>query len=609
MIGGLSLKVNEIISIDNVKFRVLKIKADEVLVVNCERNVVPKWINISDAQECNIVSDFKLPSIDDLEPNQRKVAYERYGLIAPIIPFVTDNRERNYVISRISEEQGISKQTIKQYLWVYLVHQNIAILAPKEKDVKQLSPDQKNIRWALNKFYYNSQKNTLKTAYTLMLKNKYCNASGELSEDYPSFDQFKYFYRKHKKVANQIISREGLKEYQKNKRPLLGDMNEYLSDLGGACVALDTTVCDIYLVDDVGQLIGRPILLAAVDMYSGMCCGYALTWEGGTYSLRSLMLNLVSDKVKHCKKFGIEINNDDWDCKGLPYFFMTDRGKEYTSETFEQISDLGVQIINLPSYRADLKSKVEKFFDVVQNLYKPYLKGRGIIEPDFQERGAHDYRKDACITLDEFEKILLNCIVHYNTKSVVENFPFTEDMFEAGVKPYRNAIWNYMQQQGSGLIQVKRDDVVLTLLPRTPAKFSRKGLIANGIRYRHTDGNYTQRYLSGDSVTVAYNPEDVSQVWLLENGKYIPFELIESRFAHKSIETVVELKENQKEIAKEEERNLLQAQIDLVSHIEAVTRNKPTRKGETSIKGVTENRQAERRKTHRDYIKEFIKND
>ena len=602
------MKKDDIVSVDGFRFRILKVKGDEVLVINCERNVVPKWIGISEVQECIVVSDFNLPSVEELEPNQRKVAYERYTLIAPIVPFISDSQERNYLISKISEEKNISKQTIKYYLWLYLVYQNITVLAPCNKEDKPLTADQKNMRWALNRFYYNSRKNTLKTAYTLMLKEKYCNASGELSEDYPSFDQFKYFYRKHKKVANQIISREGLKAYQKDSRPLLGDMNEYLSGLGGACVALDATVCDIYLVDNAGQLIGRPILLAAVDMYSGMCCGYSLTWQGGTYSLRSLMLNLVSDKEKHCKKFGIEINNEDWDCRGLPYYFMTDRGKEYTSATFEQISDLGINIINLPSYRADLKSKVEKFFDVVQNLYKPHLKGRGVIEPDFQERGAHDYRKDACITLDEFEKILLHSIIHYNTESVVDNFPFTEDMLKEGVKPYRNAIWNYMLQQGSGLIQVKQEDVVLTLLPRTPAKFSRKGLIANGIRYRHTDGNYTQRYLSGDSVTVAYNPEDVSQVWLLENGKYIPFELIESRFAHKSIETVVELKENQKEIAKEEERNLLQAQIDLVLHIEAVTSNKPTRKGETLIKGVTENRQAERRKTHRDYIKEVIKN-
>ena len=603
------MKANDIVRIDDVKFRILKIKGDKVLVVNCERNIVPKWINISETQKCNVVSDFKLPSIDELEPNQRKVAYERYGLIAPIIPFISDNRERNYVISKVSEEQGIGKQTVKYYLWLYLVYQNITALAPQKKEDIPLTVDQKNIRWALNKFYYNSRKNTLKTAYTLMLKNKYCDSLGELYETYPTFDQFKYFYRKHKKVANQIISREGLKAYQKDCRPLLGDMNEYLSGLGGACVALDATVCDIYLVDDAGKLIGRPIMLAAVDMYSGMCCGYALTWEGGTYSLRSLMLNLVSDKVEHCKRFGIEIRNEDWDCKGFPLCFMTDRGKEYTSETFEQISDLGVQIINLPSYRADLKSKVEKFFDIVQSLYKPHLKGKGVIESDFQERGAHDYRKDACITLDEFEKILLHSIIHYNTKSVVDKFSFTEDMFETGVKPYRNAIWKYMLQQGSGLIQVTQEDVVLTLLPRTPAKFTRKGLMANGIRYRHTDGNYTQRYLSGDSVTVAYNPEDVSQVWLLENGNYVPFELIESRFACKPIGEVEKMKAKQKELVKAEERDLLQAQIELVSHIETVAGSKPTRTGETSIKGVTENRQNERRKKHRDFVKEIKTND
>jgi len=288
---------------------------------------------------------------------------------------------------------------------------------------------------------------------------------------------------------------------------------------------------------------------------------------------------------------------------------MTDRGKEYTSETFEQISDLGVQIINLPSYRADLKSKVEKFFDVIQNLYKPYLKGRGVIEPDFQERGAHDYRKDACVTFEEFEKILLHCIIHYNTKSVVEQFPFTEDMLEVGIKPYRNTIWNYMLEQGNGLISATSEEVVLTLLPRTPAKFTRTGLLANGIRYRHTDGNYTQRYLSGNSVIVAYNPEDVSMVWLLEEGRYIPFELIERRFDCKTVGEVEKMRAKQKEAVKAEERGLLQAQIDLVSHIETVAGSKPKRTGETSIKGVTENRRKEQSRTHKDYIKEVIKND
>lgn len=133
------MKVNEIISVDGVKFRILKIKNDNALVVNCEKNVVPRWISVSQIETYEIVDIFDLPSIDDIEPNQRKVAYERYGLIAPVIPFISDNRERNYLISKISEEKNISKQTIKYYLWLYLVYQNVAVLAPKEKEEKTLT--------------------------------------------------------------------------------------------------------------------------------------------------------------------------------------------------------------------------------------------------------------------------------------------------------------------------------------------------------------------------------------------------------------------------------------------------------------------------------------
>lgn len=51
---------------------------------------------------------------------------------------------------------------------------------------------------------------------------------------------------------------------------------------------------------------------------------------------------------------------------------------------------------------------MEKSFDVIQGYMAPYLKGKGYVEADFQERGAHDYRKDACLTMKEFEKILLH---------------------------------------------------------------------------------------------------------------------------------------------------------------------------------------------------------
>ena len=57
----------------------------------------------------------------------------------------------------------------------------------------------------------------------MMLKEKYCDQHGQLLEQYPSFDQFRYFYRKTKKMQQYYISRDGIKDYQRNSRPLLGD--------------------------------------------------------------------------------------------------------------------------------------------------------------------------------------------------------------------------------------------------------------------------------------------------------------------------------------------------------------------------------------------------
>ena len=323
------------------------------------------------------------------------------------------------------------------------------------------------MRWALNKFFYTSRKNSLRTAYLYLLKEKYLDKNGVLKEDHPSFYQFRYFYRKTRNEQNYLISRKGLTDYQRNHRPLLGEgVSGYAQNVGVAM--LDSTICDIYLVDEVGNLLGRPILTACVDAYSQLCCGFALTWQGGVASLRELMQNVIADKAVLCEQNGVLIEKSSWNCSQLPGVMMTDRGTEYCSDNFEQLAELGVTIINLPSYRPELKGIVEKFFDLVQSYYKPYLKGKGVIEPDYQQRGAHDYRLDACLTLEDFRKALLRCIVHYNSKRKISNVSYTSDMLDNQVKPYPKSIWNYgTKQSGANLISVDNEKLRLTLLPRT----------------------------------------------------------------------------------------------------------------------------------------------
>ena len=325
-------------------------------------------------------------------------------MIAPIIPLVADKKRRDEMIAFVAKENNISKQTIRKHLCLYLTYQSITVLASKESiNEVALTKEQKWMRWALIKFFYTQRKNSLRTAYLYLLKEKHLDENGTLKDNHPSFYKFRYFYRRTKNERNYLISRKGLTEYQRNYRPLLGEgVLDFANHVGVAM--LDSTICDIYLVDDVGNVIGRPILTACVDAYSQMCCGFALTWQGGMVSLRELMQNIIIDKVAYCKQHGVLIKQDEWDCNQLPGVMVTDRGMEYCSDNFEQLSELGVTIVNLPSYRPELKGSIEKFFDLIQSYFKPYLKGKGVIEPDYQQRGAHDYRLDACLTMEDLKK-------------------------------------------------------------------------------------------------------------------------------------------------------------------------------------------------------------
>ena len=257
--------------------RVLEVQGDRVLVIDCIKRTMPVWVDAAELEsysectsgELSQVTGIITADVDTLDADQRKIMYERYTMIAPILFFIADDGMRSRLICSVAREHGVSKQTVRSYLCLYLSYMDVAALAPRRrKDDRVLTQDEKNIRWALNIFFYTTKKQSLMTAYTMMLKEKYCDALGVLAEEYPSYYQFRYFYRKTRNLQNFYISRDGLKNYQRNNRPLTGEgVQEFAPAVGMGM--LDATVCDIYLVNDTGSLVGRPILTACVDAYSG----------------------------------------------------------------------------------------------------------------------------------------------------------------------------------------------------------------------------------------------------------------------------------------------------------------------------------------------------
>ena len=288
------MKKNDLIKTENGIFRILAIGGDRVLAIDCIKKTMPKFYPATCFENGEKLAclDADFLPIEDLSPNERKKAQERFTMIANAISVVDEPRQRNLMIEKSAKQFGMSKQSIRSFLCSYLAYQDMAVLAPKRSKEKELTKDQQNIRYGLNRFFYTRNRNSLSTAYTMLLKAKYCDAYGVLLPEYPSYNQFRYFYRKHRKMENYYISRDGIKDYQRNKRPLLGDgVQEFAPAIGTAM--LDGTTTDIYLVNDQGQLIGRPVLVVACDANTSLCLGYSLLWEGGTYSLQRLMLNIL----------------------------------------------------------------------------------------------------------------------------------------------------------------------------------------------------------------------------------------------------------------------------------------------------------------------------
>ena len=198
--------------------RVLEVQGDRVLVIDCIKRTMPVWVERDTLKSCSECTNGELSEttggvvvgVDDLDADQRKTMYERYTMIAPILPFVADDRIRSRLICSVAEEHRVSKATVRNHLCLYLAYMDVAALAPRRReDKRDLTQDKKNIRWALNKFFYTTKKQSLMTAYTMMLKEKYCDGLGVLAEEYPSFYQFRYFYRKTRNLQNFYISRDG----------------------------------------------------------------------------------------------------------------------------------------------------------------------------------------------------------------------------------------------------------------------------------------------------------------------------------------------------------------------------------------------------------------
>ena len=229
-------------------------------------------------------------------------------------------------------------------------------------------------------------------------------------------------------------------------------------------------------------------------------------------------------------------------------------------------------------------------------MFKSHLLYKGVINPDFQERGVRDYRKDARLTLEDFEKILLRCIVSFNTTRIVKLSyvadidikPFACDIFNKGIDTYPDSF-----------IKVDSDYLNLILLPRVFGTYEKGGIKVFKLHYKYKHLNDLS--LKGKKVCVAYNPEDTSKCWLYDSGDFLELTLIDTAFSNISFKEANNLMKNKQKQFKSFEGVKIQGDLDLISSINAISSSKNANShiDTTNIRSTREKEKTKHHKTFR----------
>ena len=479
---------------------------------------------------------------------------KRLALIQPLLEdesCITDRCKRKALAESIAEKEKTTARRILRLFYQYL--STGVLMGKKQRSVVRNA----DFDWAINTFYFSSKKLSLRAAYELMLTERFLQQDGTLAPDAPRWKSFEHYYyrnRFHKKNQNSI-ARNGLSNFQRNERMIAGSSDQWRKDIGS--YQMDATQADIYLVSrlDRTKIVGRPNIYMAVDTYSHLIAGIYVGFDAGESAVIACLVNAVEDKQAYCRRYGIEIDPEQWPCTGMPREIITDQGREFFSTRMDELCmryDVEIQV--MPPFRPDQKGIVEKTFDLLQNRYKPLLRGKGVIEPDAQERWATDYRTQALLNLNEFTAVVIHCVLYLNAGR----------MLKSGDTPA--ALW---RSSDITLSQVDRAELYRRSLDRKTARMTRMGFKQDGLWYLPED---LTTLTIGDLYTIAYDAADTSEIYVVQEPNWIvcPLSQRSIRYAHMTSAEVEQMQAAIRDKRREGEQEQTVSSIRAMKEIKAI---------------------------------------
>jgi len=478
----------------------------------------------------------------------------------------------------------------------------------------------KQFEKSIKKYYLSQKKPSLKFVFSMMTadyytKLKYYDEDGnqkiilEPEDNRPTFKQFYYWFKKEYENDKVTIKREGQYKFEQNFRAILGSSTAE-TEGPGDIYQIDATPSNVYLVNrfNPNWIVGRPTTYFVVDVYSHLITGLYVGLESASWkAMMNAIINACMDKVEYCKKFGINISSEMWPSRHLPSNFIGDRGELASNGVNHLIEGLGPHISNTPPYRPDWKGIVESLFGTSQEKIKPFLPG--YVHEDFGERGVKDYRLEACLTIEDYTKILINFIMFYNHNFYMKDYVKSEEQIRDNVQPIPIKLWEWGVKNAAGKLKKhKINEVMFYLLPRDTATITEKGIKYKRMMYTHEralkEGWFSRARQKGSwKVDFSYDPRDMDTIYLHTNDDelFIPCKLVDhhSRYSNKTIEEIEQLLEFEAKDSRNFEHTQLENEINFYSNIENIVEAAKKNKNEKLDDSLSKSERTKNIKKHR----------
>jgi hypothetical protein len=387
--------------------------------------------------------------------------------------------------------------------------------------------------------FKNGDERSKRSAFIWMLANFYRTTFSDgrpgqvRRNEHPTFRQFTYYADTLFGGLDVLKGRRGMIRWNKDYRPLTGTS---VDGLAGPChrYEIDATIADIYLVHRVNRnwLIGRPVLYVVVDAYSRMIVGIHVGLEGPSWEgARHALYNAFTPKVDFCKRYEIDIAEEDWPCHHIPMEISADRAELLSKAGEAMTNTLGPTLKIAPPFRPDWKAIVESRFRLInEDLNLKFIPGG--VDARRLERGDRDYELDATLDIDMFTKIIIYQVLKHNKTLYLPHLA-TNQMVADEIELTPLSIWEWGMQESIIPHHVRpSDDIKIALLPSADATVKRGGIFFKGIFYtcdlaEQEQWSAVSHNLRTQRVKIWYDPNSADNVWIRDGGVFLPLRIVD----------------------------------------------------------------------------------